>query len=401
MKQAIALGFTDEESSHGLRHIKRILSWFIPCYVVAVWITDLTTRDLVPNMQVVALYGTLAFLLGARYLFWQPVASATTPTYVHLFWLSFGALLVLAMNLLVAGLSVLYALLVASEGYMALTWSERFAGRIWFGLVLATSVFAHLVDNGWVVGGLHLLPFVPIGIGAVAAMELLLVLRSPELSKPSPQLRVENYEEYMNRIEALAIARERARIAREFHDTLGHTLTALDVQIELIARLPQERREEIQNAAQQARILVKEGLVDVRRSIQALQPAALESFSIVQAIQGLISDFERTANITVTWRVEGKTGPLPPELALPLYRAAQEALTNVRRHTKATTVMLNLRFNPNSVVFIAKNDGVESYDVAFGFGLRGLHERTRELHGEFYAGLERSGHFCIQVELPR
>jgi signal transduction histidine kinase len=401
MKQAIALSFTGDESSHGLRHTKRILGWFVPCYIVAVWITDLATREVVPDTHVVAIYATLAFLLGARYLFWQPVASATTSATVHLFWLTFGVLLVLAINLLVAGSSVLYALLVASEGYMALAWPERSAGRSWFVLILAISIFAYLVENGWVAGGLGLLPFAPIGIGAVAAMELLLARRSLETSKPTPQPRVENYEEYMSRIEALAIARERARIAREFHDTLGHTLTALDVQIELIARLPQERREEIQNAAQQARVLVKEGLVDVRRSIQALQPAALESFSIVEAIQGLISDFERTANITVTWRVEGKTGPLSPELALPLYRAAQEALTNVRRHTKATTVMLSLRFNPNSVVFIAKNDGVESYDVAFGFGLRGLHERTRELHGEFYAGLERSGHFCIQVELPR
>lgn len=166
-----------------------------------------------------------------------------------------------------------------------------------------------------------------------------------ELSETNRKLR-----EYAAQAEELAITRERARLAHEIHDTVGHTLTALDVQLELLARLPLGRTEQRRQAAEQARSLVKTGLADVRRAVQALRPAALETFSLPEAIDGLVASFEETTQIRTAWQVEGKVAPLPARLAVPLYRAAQEALTNVQRHAPAAQqVALELRYGPEVV----------------------------------------------------
>jgi signal transduction histidine kinase len=151
--------------------------------------------------------------------------------------------------------------------------------------------------------------------------------------------------------EELAITHERARLAHEIHDTVGHTLTALDVQLELLARLPPGQSGQRRKVAEQARALVKEGLADVRRAVQALRPAALETFSLPEAIAALVADFDEATQIHTAWQIEGEIVPLPPRLAIPLYRAAQEALTNIRRHApSAGQVTVQLCYGPEAVM---------------------------------------------------
>ncbi len=175
-----------------------------------------------------------------------------------------------------------------------------------------------------------------------------------ELSEANRKLR-----EYAAQAEELAVTRERARLAHEIHDTVGHTLTALDVQLELLARLPSGQTEQRRQAARQASALVKDGLADVRRAVQALRPAALETFSLPDAIAALVADFEQTVHIPTACQVEGQVTPLPPRLALPLYRAAQEALTNIQRHAPAARqVTVQLCYGAEAVVLWVENDGI-------------------------------------------
>lgn len=214
---------------------------------------------------------------------------------------------------------------------------------------------------------------------------------------------------YAAQVEELAMTRERARLAHEIHDTVGHTLTALDVQLELLARLPLDQTEARQQVVERARMLVKKGLADMRRAVQALRPAALETFSLSEAIAGLVADFEQTTRIKATWRIEGEAVPLPPRLAVPLYRAAQEALTNVRRHAPAAQqVTLQLHYGPEAVTLSVENDGVpvspsppSSGEIEGGYGLRGMRERAEALGGTFSAGPDEAGGFRVEMRLPR
>ena len=208
------------------------------------------------------------------------------------------------------------------------------------------------------------------------------------------------------RIEELAVADERNRIAREIHDTLGHTLTALDVQLELLVRLPPEKNGARQQAAGNARQLVKQGLADVRRAVQALRPVALETFSLPEAIGALVQDFRRTTGVAVTWRVTDDVDALPTRFALPLYRAAQEALTNIQRHAPTTPrVTMQLEDAPNTIRLCVENapprEPPDPAHTGGRVGLAGLRERARALGGTFRAEPTPAGGFTVEMTLPK
>ncbi len=210
-------------------------------------------------------------------------------------------------------------------------------------------------------------------------------------------------------VEELAITRERARLAHEIHDSVGHILTALDVQMELLVRLPPDQTKQRQQIAEQARVLVKKGVTDMRRAVQALRPVALEAFSLPDAIAALVADFKQTTPIHTSWQIEGNAAPLPPRLTLPLYRTAQEALTNVLRHAPAAQqVTIRLHYGPETVTLMVKNDGItlpplpsaRGKEANGGYGLSGLRERAALLGGTFHAGTDKTGIFQIEMNLP-
>jgi signal transduction histidine kinase len=225
-----------------------------------------------------------------------------------------------------------------------------------------------------------------------------------ELAEANRQLKY-----YAAQAEELVITRERARLAHEIHDSVGHTLTALDVQLALLAHLPQDQVEQRRQITEQAKTLVKAGLTDVRRAVRAMRPAALETFSLPEAIPALVADFEQSAHFHIVQRVDGEALPLPPRLALPLYRAAQEALTNVRRHAPAARqVTVRLEYSAETVSLTVENDGVSQTseasedlgDLQEGYGLRGLRERAESLGGTFSAGPDGVGNFRLELRLP-
>ncbi len=222
-----------------------------------------------------------------------------------------------------------------------------------------------------------------------------------ELAEANRQLK-----DYAAQAEELAITRERARLAHEIHDSVGHTLTALDVQLELLARLPPDKAEQRRRIIEKAQTLVKTGLTDVRRAVRALRPAALETFSLPEAISALVTDFEQSAHPHVVQQVEGAMRVLPPRLAMPLYRAAQEALTNVRRHAPAAQqVTVRLGYGLETVTLMVENDGIAQTsenlrDLQGGYGLRGLRERAESLGGTFRASPDDAGNFRLEIHLP-
>ena len=287
--------------------------------------------------------------------------------------------------------------------------------RRWMLIICAVLIIALAASYG-LHGGLEAALLA--GIGYLAAIVFVvfitqMAMREWKARAEAERLAVElaaanrKLREYAAQAEMLAVTQERARLAHEIHDTLGHTLTALDVQLELLIRLPPSQTEQRQQAAEEARALVREGLTDMRRAVQALRPAALETFSLPEAIAGLVADFEQATHIHTAWQVKGEVAPLPLCLALPLYRAAQEALTNIRRHaTEAQQVTVQLRYDPEEVVLSVENDGVPPSPAPVvereggGHGLRGLRERAEALGGEFSARPDETGGFRLEMRLP-
>ncbi|GHO89474.1 sensor histidine kinase [Dictyobacter formicarum] len=212
--------------------------------------------------------------------------------------------------------------------------------------------------------------------------------------------------EYIPQVEELSAVRERNRIAREIHDTLGHSLTLLAVQLETVAQLEERGGVGLHEELLEARHVAKACLAEVRHSVEALRPDAATAGPFEEALRRLVAEAEMTCPQTpVTLDLEEATHALSPELRMALYRCAQEALTNIRKHARATKVLLRLSTSDEQVELTVLDNGQGSTSQddtdAPGFGLLGMRERVALLDGTLKAGPEPGAGWRVEVVIPR
>jgi two-component system sensor histidine kinase UhpB len=167
---------------------------------------------------------------------------------------------------------------------------------------------------------------------------------------------------------------ERQRIARELHDEVGQTLTAMLLQIQGIhADAPEDLRGELDELRETARL----GAEDVRRIAQRLRPEALEELGLQSALVALSDMFAEQTGVRVSREIEADL-PLTPQDELVIYRVAQEALTNIARHAGATKVALALRLAEPGVALRVRDNGrgFAADRRNSSYGLRGMRERA-------------------------
>src|SRR5688500_2744499 len=168
---------------------------------------------------------------------------------------------------------------------------------------------------------------------------------------------------------------ERQRIARELHDEVGQTLTAVMLQVEgLAGRIPEELREQLDELRETAR----HGTEEVRRIARRLRPEALEDLGLESALAALAASVGEQAHIRVSRHLEPPRLPLSQEQELVIYRVAQEAMTNVARHAQASAVELRLERADNQIVLTVRDDGrgLPPGAQTSSHGIRGMRERA-------------------------
>ncbi|MGD1905458.1 MAG: sensor histidine kinase [Leptolyngbyaceae cyanobacterium] len=221
-----------------------------------------------------------------------------------------------------------------------------------------------------------LLVFVLLTVNALLAERQ----RREELHQANAQLRASAAQ-----IESLALAQERSRIAREIHDSLGHSLTGLNIQLEGALKLWQGNPTQAKAFVQQAKTLGTNALNDVRQAVAAVRSDPLQGQSLDQAIATLVAQFQQTTGITPSLRVIVPS--MSPALAAAIYRIVQEALTNICKHAQATTVVIALqRCQHQSEAGITleiedNGQGFVPQDNQTGFGLQGIQERVKAMGG--------------------
>ncbi|MEU4040462.1 sensor histidine kinase [Streptomyces antibioticus] len=195
--------------------------------------------------------------------------------------------------------------------------------------------------------------------------------------------------------ESAALA-ERARIAREIHDVLAHSLSAQLVHLEA-ARLLIERgadREQILERVVAARGMARDGLDETRQALSALRG---ELTPLEEFLTGLVRQADGT-EITV----EGDRRPLPAEASQTVRRVAQEALTNARKHAPGAKVRVRLAYEAHEVTLDVRDSGGspgELAQVGGGYGLLGMRERAELLGGSLDAGPGEEG-FVVTLRVP-
>jgi signal transduction histidine kinase len=151
--------------------------------------------------------------------------------------------------------------------------------------------------------------------------------------------------------------------------------------------------------------VAKACLTEVRHSVEALRPDEASGDSLQEQLRKLVAEFETTCRQTqITLDLEEATHPLHPEVWLTLYRCAQEALTNIRKHAHATKVLLRLSTSDEQVELTVLDNGQgcepEHEQSTSGFGLRGMRERVALLDGRLSAGPQPGQGWRVEVVLP-
>jgi signal transduction histidine kinase len=180
-------------------------------------------------------------------------------------------------------------------------------------------------------------------------------------------------------MEQLAVSRERNRMARDLHDTLAHSLSALTVQLEalrtLMANDPGAARASVDDVAE----LAKRGLEESRQAIQALRTGPVETLGLTGALREAIEALQERTGAQASLSTAGEESLLTPEEAQVLYRIAEEALSNIERHASAQQVNVRLDCGANRIDLVIWDDGV-GFDPASveleRYGLTGMRERA-------------------------
>lgn len=179
-----------------------------------------------------------------------------------------------------------------------------------------------------------------------------------------------------------SVEMERAAIAREIHDDVGGSLTALKFDLAWIARHTSD--EAVQVRVQSALETVSYALEASKRIMHNLRPAILEQ-GLVAALQWMTSRFERRTGIQTLFRASHEHPQLPAGVPLVAYRTAQEALTNISKHAQATRVNVDLALAGGILSLEVSDNGrglsAEDLAKARSFGIRGLHERAGTVGG--------------------
>lgn len=257
--------------------------------------------------------------------------------------------------------------------------------------VTLSTMFVGHVDIGGGIGN---------GVGAtffgLAALFWGRVLRSSQANaRLVEELRTSRDAEHRN-----AVVAERARLARELHDVLAHTLSSLSLHLESTRVLARSRNvdDEVVERIDRAVGLARTGLEEARNAVGTLRDDALPS---PERLPALIADFEHSSGVQAYFSETGVPGPLSPEAKVALFRAAQEALTNVAKHANASRVEVRMVWDADTAELRVSDDGHPSSTQlpGGGNGLRGMRERAELVGGEVEAEPTSDG-FVVVVRVP-
>ncbi|MGB8700854.1 MAG: sensor histidine kinase [Thermosynechococcaceae cyanobacterium] len=212
---------------------------------------------------------------------------------------------------------------------------------------------------------------------------------------------LEHLRQYSLRIEDQSALQERNRIAREIHDSLGHTLTAQSIQLDSASLLQYTNREEANEFLQEAKLLCKQALQEVRQSVAALRTDPFRGKSLKQIATVLVKEFRVTTAIEPTCTIS-INHPIPSDLVAAFYRVLQEALTNISRHSAATDVVIQL-FTQYGALNLQIQDNGKGFDPtqnSTGFGLQGMKERITALGGQFELTSQLGAGCQISIQVP-
>ncbi len=204
-------------------------------------------------------------------------------------------------------------------------------------------------------------------------------------------------EKLAQEVEILATALERNRIARDIHDSLGHTLTTLGVQLELAQKLHGINSERANQALKNAQQLASQSLTEVRNTVSAIRD---KNFNLKRALNELVNQFRKDNLFEI--KLQLNLPSLTLQTSHQIYCIVKESLYNVQKHSQASLVILNSRNNSESIIIEIADNGIgfNSYQINSGSGLKGMLERSQLINGQLKIDTVPNQGTRIQLIIP-
>ena len=205
---------------------------------------------------------------------------------------------------------------------------------------------------------------------------------------------------------ALALAEERNRLAREIHDVLAQSLGDIIMNLESLKPYHTVRSRAAAVTLSETEALARDALEEARRSILRLCPTSLEHQSLRDALTQELAGLARRAGLATQFYIHGEERPLAPDQATALFRVAQEAFQNIHKHAAARNVILGLAYEVEAILLIVEDDGVgfvpetRAPDERGGFGLLSMAARVHSLGGELQVTSHPKHGTAVRATLP-
>ncbi len=204
-------------------------------------------------------------------------------------------------------------------------------------------------------------------------------------------------EELSEQVESLAASLERTRIAREIHDSLGHTLTDLDTQLAVAQTLRSHNPTQAFQAIDTAKQLARQCIEDVSQTLSRMRES---DFDLNQGLITLLEQLRQSSTITIDWKVNLPT--LPIYQSYQIYCLVKESIMNVQKHAKASHIQFSAYPTDHGITIDLIDNGIgfDRRTCTVGFGLQGMMERVQLLGGQFEIQTEIDQGTQIHITLP-
>jgi signal transduction histidine kinase len=273
--------------------------------------------------------------------------------------------------------------------------------RAWTGLAIVLGSITTVVYNipGYLTAELI---FIPVDFGIAWAAGF--ALRERAEKAKAAETRATQAEREREAAARVAVAEERARIARELHDIVAHAVSVMVLQVGAVRHKLPDGLAEDRDALKDVERAGRTALAEMRRLLAAIRPDGDEAELVPQpGLDGLDSLLEQIgrAGLPVELHVDGQPFPLPRGVELSAYRIVQEGLTNALKHARATDAGVTVRYSPDELEIEVRDNGQGSATSdGLGHGLVGVRERVKIYGGEMTAGTATGGGFLLSTRLP-
>lgn len=209
-------------------------------------------------------------------------------------------------------------------------------------------------------------------------------------------------EGYVDTIEEITLLKERNRISREIHDSVGHALSTAMIQLTAMEAIAEKENSAIKDSIKKLRNFINDSFQDVKRAVRELKPDQYENYKGILRLQDVCKNFQRMTGIEIKVIISKGQWNLSTKQVSHLYRITQEVLSNSLKHGKASTIKVIMNFTDSEFIISFSDDGIGTDKIVeSGVGLKSIKERAEEIEATVDMRSARGKGFFVKIVVPK